>query len=112
MTTFTVKRGEGFAVELDLFEADGTTPLVVTGKELQAQLRNREALVADLTVVARSGVPAENGVLVTSGSTSGWPLTDSRNVLKFDVAVIAPGALPVISGDLQVHVQDNQTEVV
>ncbi len=107
----TMKRGEGFAVEMDLFEADGVTPIVVTGKTLQAQLRNREALVATLTVVARAGVPAQNGVLVTAASTSGWPRSDALNVLKFDVAVIAAGAPPIKSGDVIVQVDDDQTEV-
>lgn len=106
-----IKRGEGFAVEMDLFEADGVTPIVVTGRALQAQLRNREALVATLTVVPRAGVAAQNGVLVTAASTSAWPLSDTLNVLKFDVAVIAPGAQPLKSGDVIVQVDDEQTEV-
>lgn len=105
-----IKRDDGFSEELALYQADGVTPLVVTGRTLLAQLRNREALVADLTVVAVSS-PDSNVVRVSApaSATRTWPVSDARNVLKYDVAVIDGANDPVRSPDLVVTVLDQQT---
>jgi hypothetical protein len=105
-----IKRDDGFSEEIELFQADGVTPFVVTGRTLLAQLRNREALVADLTVVAVSS-PNGNVVRVSAPAslTRNFPVSDARNVLKYDIAVIDGASDPVRTPDMIVTVLDQQT---
>jgi len=105
-----ITRGETLAAQLTLRQAAGGPVIDLTDATVTCQLRNREALVADLTVEIAD--PATGGIVAISAAstvTDDWPVSDNRNRLLADVKIVIDGAV-TYSPAFEILVKDNQTE--
>lgn len=86
-TVFEHKRGDSFALAGQLLESEGGAPVDLTGVAVRAQLRDGDALIAELDATVVDAPNGRYSLTKPYVDTEAWPVKS----LQLDVQFTWPG---------------------
>jgi hypothetical protein len=112
MQTIRHKRGDTFSATVTLLQADGTTPIDLTGFTVTAEVEGA-ALTGPfeqaLTVTVEDEQAGQITLSATATDTAAWPITEARRRLLCDVKRVQ-GATVLRSPTFEIVVEKEITD--